>query len=157
MKRTSLRLAALLTALLMLLSAAPAAQAVDNDSTRNLPGCTNEDAVIRNNGNHFCFAEVSDPTCVESGTVWWYCVYCDEMVLEETLPALGHDWSGEKVLQEPTCTTDGQAYRICNRCGLEDYRTIPALGHDWQPSATAASRRRPAPSPPWATTGTAAK
>ncbi len=134
MKRTSLRLAALLTALLMLLSTAPAALAVDNDSTRNLPGCTNEDAVIRNNGNHFCFAEVSDPTCVESGTVWWYCVYCDEMVLEETLPALGHDWSGEKVLQEPTCTTDGQAYRICNRCGLEDYRTIPALGHDWQPA-----------------------
>ena len=130
MKRTSLRLAALLTALLMLLSLAPGALAVDNSSSKQVPGCPSEDAKIRNNGNHMYYAEVDEPTCTEPGMVWWQCIYCDDMQ-EEILPALGHDWGEWIVLLEPTCTEEGARYRICNRCGAGEDEPIPALGHDW--------------------------
>jgi len=37
---------------------------------------------------------------------------------------------------EPTCTTEGEAYRQCPTCGYEETQPIPALGHDYSETYT---------------------
>lgn len=122
---------ALILSAMMLLSMLPAAQAVDNNSTKITGSCPSEDAQYRNNGHHMYYAEVSEPWCETSGTVWWNCVYCGDMY-EEYLPPLGHDWHDDWfTIEEATCTTSGSQVRYCHRCQKQDIRTVPALGHDF--------------------------
>ncbi|MCR4886656.1 MAG: Cna B-type domain-containing protein, partial [Clostridiales bacterium] len=123
---------ALLLAAVMLLSALPGALAVDNGDVKISGSCPSEDAKMRNNGHHFYFAEVDEPRCIESGTVWWFCTYCGDEY-EETLPALGHDFRNDwSVTYEASCDSDGMQIRFCHRCQQEEVRSIPALGHSWQ-------------------------
>ncbi len=115
---------------LMLLSLLPTALAVDNGDSKSTGSCPSEDAKYRNDGHHLYYAEVSEPSCVESGTVWWNCIYCGG-TYTETLPALGHNWSEVDPFEYPTCTTAGMGVRFCRRCGIDEEVPIPALGHNW--------------------------
>nr|MCR4887096.1 hypothetical protein [Clostridiales bacterium] len=123
---------ALLLSAVMLLAAMPGALAVNNNDVKITGNCPSEDAKARNNGHHYYFAEVDEPRCIESGTVWWFCIYCGDEY-EETLPALGHDFRNDwSVMYEASCESGGMQIRFCHRCQQEEVRSIPALGHSWR-------------------------
>ena len=120
-----------LLALILALSALPAALAVSNGDSRSTGNCPSEDARGRNNGRHMYYAEVDDPWCTYDGTAWWTCVYCGD-TYEERLPALGHDFRNDWTEMYPaSCETSGLQIRFCHRCQQEETREIPALGHHW--------------------------
>ncbi len=73
-------------------------------------------------------------TCEKTGlTAGVKCSVCDEtLTAQETVPALGHDWTEWKTTKEPTCTEDGEQQQTCNNgCGGINSTTIDATGHDW--------------------------
>jgi hypothetical protein len=73
-----------------------------------------------------------EPDCTNEGyTAYERCQICGE-ILEgnETLPALGHDFSAWETVTEATCTDVGKEISRCV-CGEENEREIPALGHSY--------------------------
>ena len=88
--------------------------------------------------------EGADPTCTEDGAKdYWVCAECGGIFIEGdeghvevseedlVIPALGHDWSEwEPYPDDPsTCIHEGQDMRICDRCGLIEYRDAALLAH----------------------------
>ena len=69
-----------------------------------------------------------EPTCTEDGTKIYTCESCGN-TKEETLPALGHDFSEEwTVDKEPTFAEEGSESRHCTRCDeVTDVKAIPVL------------------------------
>ena len=105
-------------------------------------------------------------TCTETGlTEGSHCSVCEVVLVEqETIPALGHDWStnncaqaatctregcgatrgaGEHVwgdwtvTKDATCTEAGSRTRTCTSCGASESETIAAQGHAYQSKVTA--------------------
>ena len=85
--------------------------------------------------------EPKDPTCTDPG---WkeigVCDVCGEHYSDKNdennvIPALGHSWSEEYIVDiEPTCTVDGEKSKHCTREGCEaraDIQKIDALEHDY--------------------------
>lgn len=67
---------------------------------------------------------VTQPTCTTEGKKQRY---VDDVLQEETIPALGHDFPDEwTITQKETCTTDGNEQRKCARCPETENRTIAA-------------------------------
>ncbi len=68
--------------------------------------------------------------CTTAGTVDYKCSRCSE-TKQESIPAVGHDASGEwKVTTPATCTEKGIESHYCARCGeVYETRDIDALGH----------------------------
>ena len=67
---------------------------------------------------------VTQPTCTTDGKKQRY---VDDVLQEETIPALGHDFPTEwTVTQKETCTTDGNEQRKCTRCPQVENRAITA-------------------------------
>ena len=61
-------------------------------------------------------------TCTEAGKTVKYCTSCPKfarVLIEEEVPALGHDWTTNVV--EATCGTDGYKEVICTVCFEYDY------------------------------------
>lgn len=77
--------------------------------------------------------EVTDekaPTCTDAGYKKYQCKDCDVSYVEN-LPALGHDTHEERI--EPTCSTEGYIYDVCDRCGDKvEKEIIPKLEHNWE-------------------------
>ncbi len=72
-----------------------------------------------------------EPTCTEEGEKSRFCA-CGWAEFD-TIPALGHDYSGEVTVKEATCEEDGERTVACARgCGTLKTETIPALGHKWE-------------------------
>ena len=71
---------------------------------------------------------VKEPTCTEEGLKVYTCENCGE-TKEETLPALGHDYSKEwTVDKEATYYEDGSKSHHCTRCDAKiDVTVIPRL------------------------------
>ncbi len=70
-----------------------------------------------------------EPTCTESGYSLMECSRCHEKKDWTELPALGHDYSGEWVVEkEATCTEPGQSSIGCSRCGQRKTDATPAEG-----------------------------
>lgn len=69
-----------------------------------------------------------DATCTEEGVKVYICESCGN-TKEETLPALGHDFSEEwTVDKEPTFAEKGSESRHCTRCDeVTDVKAIPVL------------------------------
>ena len=73
------------------------------------------------------FKTVKEATCTDEGQIEAVCKRCNETVIEKTA-ALGHkypkEWTREK---DPTYTTEGLEYKLCERCGDRIEQTIPRL------------------------------
>ena len=88
----------------------------------------------------------TDPTCTSSGEYSYTCTGCGE-TKTEIIPATGHNigsnckcsYCGETIHDlentgngtDPTCTSAGKAYYVCNRCGEVVEETLPAIEHDY--------------------------
>ena len=72
-----------------------------------------------------------EATCTEAGlTEGKKCSVCDEiLVVQEAIPALGHDWDAGVITKEATCTEDGVKTFTCGRCGEKRTEVIEATGH----------------------------
>lgn len=74
------------------------------------------------------------PTCTTTGTTQYTCVRQDTTKIEVT-PALGHDFSGEFIIdKKATCTEDGEKSRHCQHTGCDERSEITVIvsaGHNW--------------------------
>ena len=72
-----------------------------------------------------------EPTCTETGlTAGSHCSTCGAVLTpQETVPALGHDWSEWAVTTPATCTEAGEETRTCARCKEAETREVEATGH----------------------------
>ena len=73
------------------------------------------------------------PTCTTTGlTEGSHCSVCSKVITAQTtVPALGHDWSGEwTVINQPTDTEEGKKEKTCSRegCGVKKYEVLPKNG-----------------------------
>jgi hypothetical protein len=76
------------------------------------------------------WTDLSAPDCVTPGAREMRCSNDCDAVKVQTVPALGHDWSGWSVTTPVTCTAAGVESRTCSRCPAPSIRTI-AAGCDW--------------------------
>lgn len=75
---------------------------------------------------------IDSPTCTDPGVRLWKCARCGAEK-EEIIPATGHTW-GPNVVVQPECKTEGYTYHTCIVCGKNEIilgSNIPALGHDY--------------------------
>lgn len=86
-------------------------------------------------------------TCTEPGEIISFCKFCNTEFDRTPQPALGHDWSSDhadkdpydpddpgqwgRIIEEPTCTSEGKAIDYCLRCNIDGTKTriISALPH----------------------------
>lgn len=80
-------------------------------------------------------AEKTDASCAEAGKIVYTATveFEDETYVdtkEVTIPATGHDWSGDwTVIKDATATEEGKKSTLCeNGCGQKKVVTIPAIG-----------------------------
>ena len=93
------------------------------------------DEVIPAKGHDYSYKSASstEPTCTESGHYQGTCPRCYQDYTD-TSPALGHDWGEWVTTIEPTVSTVGYRYHVCNRdgCGYREGEDIPKLHtHTW--------------------------
>lgn len=93
------------------------------------------DEVIPAKGHDYSYKSASstEPTCTESGHYQGTCPRCYQDY-NDTIPALGHDWGEWVTSIEPTVSTVGYRYHVCNRdgCGYREGEDIPKLHtHTW--------------------------
>ena len=93
------------------------------------------DIVIPSYGGHAYpddWTVVKEATCTEDGLRTKTCLRegCG-YVLEEVIPALGHNYGEWYTVTEPTCTETGLKQHDCTRCDHFETEVIPALGHDF--------------------------
>lgn len=73
---------------------------------------------------------VKEPTCHKPGKYRILCRNCQMVTEEGEIESLGHDYRSEIIKKEPTCTTQGEEYQVCNRCQAKKILHItPELGH----------------------------
>lgn len=73
------------------------------------------------------------PTCTNPGSGTGFCPTDGVENIPITIQPLGHDYVDE-VTAEATCTSNGEVYHQCTRCG-DSYRTaIAATGHSYKES-----------------------
>lgn len=65
--------------------------------------------------HNFVLTQTVEPTCTEEGYSVYECTTCDEIVKQDYVPALGHDY--KKTIVEPTCTEEGYTEYVCSKCG----------------------------------------
>lgn len=93
------------------------------------------DEIIPAKGHDYSYKSASstEPTCTESGHYQGTCPRCYQDY-NDTIPALGHDWGEWVTSIEPTVSTVGYRYHVCNRdgCGYREGEDIPKLHtHTW--------------------------
>ncbi len=85
-------------------------------------------------GSHHTLGEwevVKEAGCTEAGLRRQYCTVCGELVNEETIKAVGHDYFSETA--QPTCELEGAVVMTCEHCG-DTYiaEVLPAAGHNYK-------------------------
>ncbi len=109
-------LSILLTALMLALSLATAAQA---------------DADPCAGGHDWSgWRQSQAATCDSPGSQERVCNRCYTRDTQ-AIPALGHSWNGGAVTAQPTCTSGGTRVYTCTRCGQTRTEGIGALGHSY--------------------------
>ena len=69
-------------------------------------------------------------TCTETGLEKIICADCGELIEENTIEALGHDFGDEwTVTTAATCTADGEETRTCKREGCKHFETRTIKAH----------------------------
>ena len=76
---------------------------------------------------------VKEPNCTTEGLKNYICENCGE-TKQETLPALGHDYSKEWTIdKEATCAEPGEKSHHCKKCDTRtDITVIDTLDHAWK-------------------------
>lgn len=75
-------------------------------------------------------ARSTPAACETEGEDVLVCSVCaDEK--NETVAALGHDWSGVPVITPATCETDGSEILTCTRCTESRTKVLSKTGHNW--------------------------
>lgn len=70
-------------------------------------------------------------SCDKDGLKVAACTQCGDKK-EQKIPAAGHKWKDGQIIKQPTCTEDGKASSVCERCGATDNaRTLKKLGHSY--------------------------
>lgn len=85
-----------------------------------------EISIIQRLGHKYSI-EITNPTCIVSGTKEYICNNCNDSYTE-SIPATGHTWDAGKVTLEPTATTEGILTYTCTSCGETKTELIPATG-----------------------------
>lgn len=87
-------------------------------------------------------------TCTEDGNYrYWACDVCGKCFRDKEgnteipkkyviIPATGHQYGKWQVVEEPTCTEEGNAERECSECGEKETLTLSPKGHVWKDHAT---------------------
>ena len=93
-----------------------------------MTSCSEPSSTISDDNNdNFEWTIVKEPTCNQDGKKTRY----DEEgnLIEQTIPALGHNWGEWEIDQEPACEYNGYKTRYCSRCDDIEQVDIPATGH----------------------------
>ena len=80
------------------------------------------------------YERITEPaTCTNMGLVYDRCKYCRNTTIIRSIPALGHSYEEiEDNFVEPTCTTSGQRYYVCETCNNVKITPLPATGHRYE-------------------------
>lgn len=74
------------------------------------------------------------PDCCNQGYDLYTCATCRNQYKDNFTKALGHSYGTWITSKPATCITEGEEYKICDRCGKKEIRTTSPLGHessDW--------------------------
>ena len=77
------------------------------------------------------FTLISDATCTSDGHKAKYCTLCNKVLEEETIKALGHDYSEWETVRDAVCEKGGLQLRSCNVCGFLESKGLDMTGHSW--------------------------
>lgn len=97
--------------------------------------CANDETHIEEQSCYIGDADVTEPTCTETGKIIYTCAVCNGTWTEE-LDKLPHEY--EAVVTAPTCTQNGFTTYICSACGdtyIDD--TTDIISHEYVESVTA--------------------
>ena len=74
---------------------------------------------------------IKKATCEEDGLMGYVCTMCNKAHdpdREQTVSALGHEWS-DWTVTAATCTADGKKVRTCATCGKTEEEVLPKFNH----------------------------
>ena len=75
-------------------------------------------------------------TCEDDGILSFYCVSCGELMYQDPISALGHEFNIEIDRSDPNCE-DGYIIWQCERCDETETEELPATGeHVWDEGIT---------------------
>lgn len=77
---------------------------------------------------------IKEATCIEDGLGKIICVDCEEVLEENTIEALGHDfgeWDVTEPIHSVTECKDGKKVHTCSRCNEKEEEVIP-VEHDFE-------------------------
>ena len=72
-----------------------------------------------------------EPTCEQTGIKTFKCTECDEVLKEEEIQTIAHDYKTYKTIQEVKCGVDGKEAQICINCNTTKEIIIPAPAHQF--------------------------
>lgn len=78
---------------------------------------------------HTIATKTREATCLRDGVTKEYCESCGEILREQEIPALGHDFV-KSVWELPTCMKGGYYNNVCSRCGQVECVTQEPLPHE---------------------------
>lgn len=81
--------------------------------------------------SHTYTSVLTAPTCTEKGYTTYTCDCGDSYVTDE-VSAIGHSFVDWIVRTNATCKTDGEQYRVCIECGVEEIAFIISSGHNYK-------------------------
>lgn len=93
-------------------------------------------------GGHLADERIDVPaTCVSEGAQTIFCVRCEKIMDEESIPATGLHSEGEWIVDtEPTCTKEGSKHQVCSTCNENiKNESIAATGHNYTETVTKAT------------------
>ena len=100
--------------------------------------CENDAAHVESETVTGDYSVITEPTCLAAGLgryqVSFKADWAKDASKDVSIPALGHDWGEWVTSIEPTVSTVGYRYHVCNRdgCGYREGEDIPKLHtHTW--------------------------
>ena len=93
-----------------------------------------EDAYIDALGHTEVIIPGKEATCTLPGLAEGkYCSVCNEtLVVQEEIPALGHQYGEWKIIREATCDRNGERERKCTVCSEIQTDIIETIGHQYE-------------------------
>lgn len=71
--------------------------------------------------------ETRKATCTATGQKIQTCPDCGAILKTETIPALGHSWSGWTVIEKASVHSPEKQERTCSRCSAKEHRTVGSV------------------------------